>query len=89
MNRDELMKRAEGAVDAAVRCALAKDGLGEIAARKNFTAAIRACLDWSPGCEGCRWNLTPLPDDGRICYPCRRYPHLDNYARLGGEDDDE
>ena len=32
----------------------------------------------SPGCEGCVYNLTPMPAPVR-CSTCVRYPHGDNY----------
>ena len=48
----------------------AKEGL------VNARAALLALV--SPGCDGCRYNRTPMPVPVR-CHACARYPHGDHW----------
>jgi len=89
MTRDEMMKRAKGAVGE-FGFAIAGFHVGELPAvdttiaRAALLTAIRACLDWTPGCDGCWW------DDGLVhtdCMECRRGSAMDHYEPAGGEED--
>ena len=87
-DRDEMMQRVEGAVDAYGNACFAAGSFcwaassPSVPARAALLTAIRDCLDWSPGCDGCRW------DDGLVhtdCMECRRGSVMDHYAPAGEE----
>jgi len=88
-DRDEMMRRAEGAVRD-FESASSDLSLSYTDALDALLTAIRACLDWTPGCggcEGCRWNDGDMhPTCSECCLDMSAFP--DHYEPKDSPDDE-